>query len=65
MARTWECPRNDVISNVGVLIAAALVALTRSPWPDLIIGLAMAAVVLRSAVRVLGDSVPQLKAQDA
>ena len=55
----------DVISNVGVLIAAALVALTRSPWPDLIIGLAMAAVVLRSAVRVLGDSVPQLKAQDA
>jgi cation diffusion facilitator family transporter len=65
MASTWECSRNDVISNVGVLIAAGLVALTSSPWPDLAIGLAMSAVVLRSAVRVLGDSVPQLRAQRA
>jgi cation diffusion facilitator family transporter len=61
MASTFECSRNDVISNVGVLIAAALVATTNSPWPDIVIGLAMAAVVLRSAVRVLSDSVPQLK----
>ena len=65
MASTWECSRNDVISNVGVLIAAAMVAVTSSPWPDILIGLAMAAVVLRSAVRVLGGSVPQLKAQGA
>ena len=65
MASTWECSRNDVISNVGVLIAAALVAVTSSPWPDIFIGLAMAAVVLRSAVRVLGGSVPQLRAQRA
>ena len=65
MASTWECSRNDVISNVGVLAAAGLVAATSSPWPDIVIGLAMAAVVLRSAVRVLGDSVPQLKARAA
>ena len=65
MASTWECSRNDVISNVGVLAAAAMVAVTSSPWPDILIGLAMAAVVLRSAVRVLGESVPQLKAQRA
>ena len=65
MASTWECSRNDVISNVGVLAAAGLVAATSSPWPDILIGLAMAAVVLRSAVRVLNDSVPQLKEQRA
>jgi cation diffusion facilitator family transporter len=65
MASTWECSRNDVISNVGVLAAAAMVAVTSSPWPDILIGLAMAAVVLRSAVRVLGESVPQLRAQRA
>ena len=65
MASTWECSRNDVISNVGVLFAAALVARTNSPWPDILIGLAMAMVVLRSAVRVLGDSVPQLRTQGA
>ena len=56
MASTWECSRNDVISNVGVLAAAGLVAATSSPWPDILIGLAMAAVVLRSAVRVLRDA---------
>ena len=65
MASTWECSRNDVISNVGVLAAAGLVAATSSPWPDIVIGLAMAAVVLRSAARVLSDSVPQLRAQRA
>ena len=61
MASTWECSRNDVVSNVGVLIAAGLVAGTGSPWPDILIGVAMAAIVLRSAVRVLSDSVPHLK----
>jgi cation diffusion facilitator family transporter len=65
MASTWECSRNDVISNIGVLAAAGLVAATSSPWPDILIGLAMAAVVLRSAARVLGESVPQLRAQGA
>lgn len=65
MASTFECSRNDVISNIGVLIAAGLVAMTSSPWPDILIGLAMAAVILRSAVRVLGESVPQLRARRA
>jgi cation diffusion facilitator family transporter len=65
MASTYECSRNDVISNVGVLIAAGLVAGTSSPWPDIGIGLAMAAIVLRSSVRVLSDSVPHLKSGPA
>lgn len=65
MASTFECSRNDVISNVGVLVAAGLVAATSSPWPDIVIGLAIAAVVLRSAVRVLAGAVPQLKARAA
>jgi cation diffusion facilitator family transporter len=61
MASTFECSRNDVVSNVGVLAAAGLVAVTASPWPDIVIGVIMAAIVLRSAVRVLGDSLPQLR----
>ncbi len=52
MRSVWLCSRNDVIANVGVLGAAALVALTRSLWPDLAIGLAIAALFLRSAVGV-------------
>ena len=62
MASTFECSRNDVISNVGVLIAAGLVYLFASPWPDIAIGSAMALLFLRSAVRVIGDSIPQLRA---
>jgi Co/Zn/Cd efflux system component len=49
MASTFECSRNDVISNCGVLVAAVLVAWWASPWPDIVIGSAMALLFLRSA----------------
>ena len=65
MASTFECSRNDVISNVGVLLAAGAVAAFSSPWPDILIGGAMAVIVLRSAFRVLGNSLPQLRAERA
>lgn len=61
MASTFECSRNDVISNVGVLIAAAAVAITRSPWPDIVVGAIIAALFLRSAIGVIGSSVPELR----
>ena len=61
MASTFECSRNDVISNVGVLVAAGAVALLNSPWPDIIIGSAMAILFLRSSVRVMADATPQLR----
>lgn len=65
MASTFECSRNDVLSNFGVLAAAGLVAATASPWPDIVIGLAMAAVILRSAVRVLFNARAELGVQRA
>ena len=61
MASTFECSRNDVISNLGVLIAAGAVALLNSPWPDVIIGSAMAVLFLRSSLRVIADAAPQLR----
>ena len=65
MASTFECSRNDVVSNVGVLLAAGAVALFDSPWPDIIVGLAMAAIILRSAIRVLRAAWPQLRMDPA
>jgi Co/Zn/Cd efflux system component len=53
MQSAWMCSRNDVIGNVGVLVAAAAVAATASPWPDIVIGLLSAGVFGRSAVRVI------------
>ena len=44
---------NDVLANLGVIAAGALVAWTASPVPDLVIGTAIAALVVRGAVRIL------------
>ena len=62
MSSTFECSRNDVISNVGVLLAALLVAWLASPWPDIVIGSAMAVLFLRSSLRVIAEAAPQLRA---
>ncbi|MCS4505136.1 Zinc transporter ZitB [wastewater metagenome] len=56
MSSAWVCSRNDIVANVGVLVAAGAVALTASPWPDILVGTAVALLFLRSAVRVLGDA---------
>lgn len=65
MASTFECSRNDVISNLGVLVAAILVAATRSPWPDIVVGGVIAALFLRSALNVIRNSLPAFRAADA
>ena len=44
---------NDVVINIGVIVAGALVFLTRSRLPDLIVGLIVFIVVGRGALRIL------------
>lgn len=44
---------NDVIANIGVILAGALVLITASKWPDLIAGVAIFMLVGRGAVRIL------------
>ncbi|HEX9187805.1 MAG TPA: cation transporter [Vicinamibacteria bacterium] len=53
MKATYICTTNDVLANLGVIAAAGLVAWTGSPVPDLVIGAAIAGLVLRGAVRIL------------
>ncbi len=52
MSSVWECSRNDIASNVAVLIAAGGVWLAGSGWPDLLVGSLLAALFLWSALRV-------------
>ena len=54
MRASWIFSSNDVIANLGVILAGALVAWTSSPLPDLIIGTLIALVVLNGACRILG-----------
>lgn len=44
---------NDVLANLGVIAAGIVVALTGSPYPDLLIGSIIAMVVLLGARRIL------------
>lgn len=65
MSSIWLCSRNDIIANVSVLFAAAGVWLTQSGWPDIMVGLALAALFLRSALHVLRESLRELRAATA
>jgi Co/Zn/Cd efflux system component len=56
MSSLWLCSRNDIIANLGVLGAAVAVAATGSQWPDVAVGLAIAALFLRSALGVMRGS---------
>ncbi len=53
MRASWIFSANDVLANLGVILAGALVAWTGSAWPDLLIGTAVALLVLNGARRIL------------
>jgi Co/Zn/Cd efflux system component len=56
MRASWVFTRSDVIANFGVIIAAALVALTNTRWPDLIVGAAITGVVIKGGFSILSDA---------
>ena len=49
----WLCSRNDAIGNIAVIGASALVWLTGSAWPDIVVAFIMAALFTHSATRIL------------
>lgn len=53
MKASWIFSANDVIANVGVILAGVLVALTGSRYPDLVIGFLIGLIVLNGARRIL------------
>ncbi len=53
MQASWIFSANDVIANLGVILAGVLVMLTSSRIPDLVIGAIIGLVVLRGAIRIL------------
>lgn len=57
----WICSRNDAIGNVLVMLAAAAVAYTQSPWPDIIVAFFIAALFLRSAWRIYRSAIAELR----
>ena len=58
----WLCTRNDAISNLAVLAAAAGVVASDTPWPDLAVGAIMGGLALSSAWQVLRRASGELSA---
>ncbi len=47
---------NDFMANAGVLVGGGLVLWTGQAWPDLVVGLAVAAIALKGAISILRDA---------
>jgi len=56
MRASWIFSKNDVIANVGVIVAGVLVHFFASPLPDLVIGALISFVVLRGGLAIVADA---------
>lgn len=63
MRAVWLCTRNDAIGNAGTIAAGGLVLLLASKWPDLIIGTALAALLIRTSIGVIRSARGELRDQ--
>lgn len=52
----WTFSINDLLANVGVLVAGLLVAWLGQAWPDLVVGLAIALVAGKGGLEILLDA---------
>jgi cation diffusion facilitator family transporter len=61
MRSTWLCSRNDLLANAAVLGAAVGVSITGRSWPDVLVGGAIAALFVWTALTVLRASLVELR----
>ena len=57
----WLFSRNDAIGNAAVVVAAALVWWTATPWPDLVVEALVAGLFLQSSWSIVWDARNDLK----
>ena len=60
MSSVWECSRNDIASDLSVVVTAGAVWLLGSGWPDIIVALALVILLYRSAFRVISSAKAEL-----
>ena len=60
MRASWIFSRNDVLANLGVVIAGVLVAALDSYLPDLIVGGVIAAIVVSGGIRIIREAKHEL-----
>lgn len=60
MRASWIFSANDVIANLGVVIAGILVMVLKQRWPDIVIGSIISMLILRGAYMILTDAKQEL-----
>src|SRR5256714_13513459 len=63
MRSAWICPRDDVLGNLAVLLAAVGVFGTGTGWPDLVVAGIMSGRALQGAAGVVRKAWGELQAQ--
>lgn len=61
MRSVWLCTRNDAISNLAVLAAAAGVFGTGTFWPDVAVAVLMATLAISSSLQVIAGARVELR----
>lgn len=56
MRASWIFSANDALANLGVMFAGVAVYFTGSRYPDLVIGLTVAAMVVYGGLRIVADA---------
>lgn len=59
----WLCTRNDLVQCLAVAATGVAVTLTGSRWPDLVVGVLLAAVFLRSAWQITSQALAERRAE--
>jgi Co/Zn/Cd efflux system component len=61
MHSVWLCSRNDAIANIAIIIAAGLVYVTGTLWPDLAVALIIAWLEGGSALKIIAHAKKELQ----
>lgn len=56
MRASWIFSKNDVLANLGVILASILIHFNGSRWPDFVIGCIITIVVLRGGFQILKEA---------
>ena len=62
MRAIWLSSRNDAVLNILTAIAAGVIALTGSGWPDILVGATTAAINLWAVSEITGTALKELQA---
>lgn len=65
MRAAYICSSNDVLANMGVIFSGGLVWFFSNRWPDLVVGLAIALIVLRGGLSILREAQQAGRAPEA